>query len=76
MVQQRSMQKYLEIYLDEELLFKHHINEYVNKVKEGITVILKLSNVLPLLTIYDSFLRLHLDYRMVMSYMINQQMIR
>ena len=53
MVQQRSMQKYLEIYLDEELLFKHHINEYVNKVKEGITVILKLSNVLPLLTIYD-----------------------
>ena len=76
MVQQRSMQKYLEIYLDEELLFQHHINEYVNKVKEGITVILKLSNVLPLLTIYDSFLRLHLDYRMVMSYMINQQMIR
>ena len=76
MVQQRSMQKYLEMYLDEELLFKHHINEYVNKAKEGITVILKLSNVLPLLTIHDSFVRLHLDYLMMMSYMINQQMIR
>ena len=56
------MQKHLEMYPDEELTFKHYINENINKAKKSIRVIRKLRNFLPLLTIYDSFARLHLDY--------------
>ena len=54
------MQKHLEMYPDEELTFKHYINE--NIAKKSIRVIRKLRNFLPLLIIYDSFARLHLDY--------------
>ena len=64
-IQQISSQKHLGIHLDEELTFKHHINEKINKSNKGIGIIRKLSNILPrsaLLTIYRSFIRPHLDY--------------
>ena len=64
-VQQISSQKHLGIHLDEELTFKHHINEKINKANKGIGIIRKLNNILPrsaLLTIYRSFIRPHLDY--------------
>ena len=62
-VQQISSQKYLGIHLDEKLIFKHHINEKINKANKGIGI--KLNNILPhsaLLTIYRYFIRHHLDY--------------
>ena len=61
-IQQISSQKHLGIHLDEELTFKHHINEKINKTNKGIR---KPNNILPLsalLTIYRSFRRPHLDY--------------
>ena len=64
-IQQTSSQKNLGIHIDEELTFKHHINEKVNKTNKGIGIICKLNNILPrsaLLTIYRSFIRPHLDY--------------
>ena len=67
-VQQISSQKHLGIHLDEELTFKHHINEKINKANAGTGINRKLSNILPrsaLLTIYHSFIRPHLDYGVV-----------
>ena len=46
-VQQISSQKHLGIHLDEELTFRHHINEKINKVNKGIGIICKLNNILP-----------------------------
>ena len=53
------------IHLDQELTFKHHINEKINKANKGIGTIPELNNILPchaLLTIYRSFVRVDLDY--------------
>ena len=53
------------IHLDEELTFKHHINENINKTNKGIGTIRKLNNILPchaLLAVYRSFVRPDLDY--------------
>ena len=64
-VQQILSQKHLGIHLDEELTFKHHINEKINKANKGIRIIRKLNIILPrsaLLTIYRSFIRSHLEY--------------
>ena len=64
-IQQISSQKHLGIHLDEELIFKHHINEKINKANKGIGIIRKPNIILPrsaLLTIYRSFVRPHLDY--------------
>ena len=55
----------MRIHLDEELTFKHHINEKINKAKKGIGSIRKLDNIFPhsdLLRIYRSFVRPYLDY--------------
>ena len=41
-VQQISTQKHLGIHLDEELTFKHHINEKINKANKDIRIIRKL----------------------------------
>ena len=52
------------IHLDEELTFKHHINEKINKANKGIGMICKLNNILPcfvLLTMCPSFVYPHLD---------------
>ena len=76
-IQQISSQKHLGIHLDEELTFKHHINEKINKGNKSTGVIRKLSNILPrsaLLTIYRSFIRPNLDYGDV--FMISQKMNR
>ena len=62
-VKQISSQKNFVIHLHEELTLKH-INEKVNKANKGIKIIRKLNNMLPhrpLLTIYPSFVRPHLD---------------
>ena len=64
-IQQIASQKHLGIHLDEELTFKHHINEKINKANRSIGIIRKLNNILPrsaLLTIYRSFIRPHHDY--------------
>ena len=64
-IQQIASQKHLGIHLDEELTFKHHINEKINKANKSTGIIRKLNNILPrsaLLTIYRSFIRPHHDY--------------
>ena len=53
------------IHFDEELTFKHHINEKVNKPNKGTGIIPKLNNIFSrsaFLTIYRSFMRSHLGY--------------
>ena len=70
-VQQISSQKYLGIHLDEELTFKHHINEKINQANKYTEIIRKLNDILPrfaLLTIYRYFIRRHST--MVMWFMI------
>ena len=56
---------------DEELTFKHHINEKTNKANKDFGIIHELfNNTLPrsaLLTIYRSFVSPHLDYGDVVS---------
>ena len=74
-VQQISPQKHFRILLDEELTFKHHINEKINEANKGIKNVRKLNNILPrsaLLTIYCCFIRPHLDYGDV--FMISRKM--
>ena len=46
-VQQIPSQKYLGIHFDEELTFKHHINEKINEANKDFGIIRKLSNILP-----------------------------
>ena len=46
-IQQISFQKHLGIHLNEELTFKHHTNEKINKANEGIGIIRKLNNIFP-----------------------------
>ena len=65
---QSTYQKHLGLYLDEKLNFSHRIKEKISKAYRGIGVIKKLQNNLPrqsLLTIYNSFIRPHLDYENV-----------
>ena len=58
-------QKHLGMYLDKDLNFNLHIKEKMSKAMKGIGVIQKLNKTLPchsVITIYKSFVRLHLDY--------------
>ena len=58
-------QKYLGISLDTKLDFQGHLISILNKVNKTTGLLRKLHNNLPrlpLLTIYKSFLRSHLDY--------------
>ena len=60
-----SSQKHLGMYLDEKLNSNTHIKEKIAKANKGVGIIRKLAHALPsgsLLTIYKSFLRLHIDY--------------
>ena len=53
------------MYLDEKLNFSQHINIKISKANKGIGIIKRVSHILqrkPLLTIYKSLIRLHLDY--------------
>ena len=60
-----SCQNYLGMHLDEKLNFNTHIIEKIAKANSGIGIIRKLAHLLPresLITIYKSFVRLHIDY--------------
>ena len=64
-VAQTNSQKHLGMQLDKKLNFEEHLKKVESKVNKTIGIIRKLQNVLPrsaLLTIYKSFIRLHLDY--------------
>ena len=61
-----NSQKYLGVVLDNSLSFEDHLKIILNKVNKTIGLLRKLQNILPrsaLLTIYNSFIRPHLDYR-------------
>ena len=63
-VKQVPSQKHLGLILD-KLNFQEHLKNILNKVNKTIGLLRKLQNILPrepLLTIYKSFVRPHLDY--------------
>ena len=62
---QSEIQKHLGTFLDSKLDFKEHIKNVLNKVSKTIGLLRKLQKILPrppLITIYKSFTRPHLDY--------------
>ena len=64
-VKQVPSQKHLGLILDMKLNFQEHLKNILNKVNKTIGLLRKLQNILPrepLLTIYKSFVRPHLDY--------------
>ena len=64
-VKQVPSQRLLALILDNELYFQEHLKNILNKVNKTIWLLRKLQNILlrePLLTIYKSFVRTHLDY--------------
>ena len=64
-VTQSTTQKHLGILLDVQLDFQGHLRNIYSKVNKTIGLLRKLHNTLPrlpLLTIYKSFIRPHLDY--------------
>ena len=64
-VTQTVTQKHLGMLLDTKLDFQGHLKSVLNKVNKTIGLLRKLHNTLPrlpLLTIYKSFIRPHLDY--------------
>ena len=54
--------KHLCLLLDNKLVFDRHLREQISKANKGIGLIKRLRKFLPLLTIYKSFIRPHLDY--------------
>ena len=51
--------------LNDNLSYEHHLKFVLNKVKKTIGLLRKFQQILPrqsLITIYKSFIRLHLDY--------------
>ena len=64
-VKQVPSQKHLGLILDKKLNFQEHFVNILNKVNETIGLLRKLQSILPrepLITIYKSFARPHLDY--------------
>ena len=62
-VKQVPYQKHLGMILDNKLNFQEHFKNILNKINKTIGLLRKLQNILPrepLLTIYKSFVRLHL----------------
>ena len=58
-------QKHQGLYLDEKLNFNHHINVKISKANKRTGINKSLSHILttkPLITIYKTFIRPHLDY--------------
>ena len=65
LLSRKNTQKHLGLYLDTKLNFSEHINKIIKKAVKSISVINRLNITLPcpsLLTIYESFIRPHLDY--------------
>ena len=64
-VEKVQTQNHLVLKLDKELCFKEHLKDKFAKVNRGIGILKKLSGFLPrhsLITLYESFIRPHLDY--------------
>ena len=64
-VEKVQTQKHLGLKLDKNLSFKEHLKDKFVKVNRGIGILKKLSGFLSrhsLITLYKSFMRLHLDY--------------
>ena len=64
-VSETNLQKHLGVVLNNYLSFEDHLKMILSKINKTICLLLKLQNVLPrsvLLTIYKSFIRLHLGY--------------
>ena len=64
-VTQSEIQKHLGMFLNSKPDFKEHIQNAFNKVSKTIGLLPKLQRILPrppLITIYKSFIRSHLDY--------------
>ena len=62
---QSLTQKHLGMFLDTNLDFQEHLKSKLSKVNKSIGLLRKLHHILPispLLTIYKSFIRPHLDY--------------
>ena len=62
---QSTTQKYLGMILDTKLDFQEHLKNKLSKISNTIGLLRKLQKILtrtPLLTIYKSFTRPHLDY--------------
>ena len=60
-----TLQKHLGMFLDSKLNFSEHLKTIFQKTNKTIGVLRKLQTLLlraPLITIYKSFIRLHLDY--------------
>ena len=65
-ITQSEIQKHLGMFLDSKLHFKEHIQNVFNRVTKTIGFLRKLQKILPrppLITIYKSFIRSHLDYK-------------
>ena len=64
-ISQVNSQKHLGVILDVKLTFEEHLKNVFNKTSKTIGLLRKLSNLLPrqaLVTIYQAFVRPHLDY--------------
>ena len=64
-VNQTPLQKHLGMYLDPKLDFLEHLKNTQAKVNKSVALLRKLRTILPrqpLLTIYEAFIRSHLDY--------------
>ena len=64
-VKQVQFRKHLGVYLDSRLDFREHLQNMFNKINKTISLLRKLQNNsprAPLITIYKSFIRPHLDY--------------
>ena len=65
-VKQVQFQKHLGVYLDSRLDFREHLQNIFKKIKKTVNLLCKLQNNLPrapLVIIYKSLIRPHLDYR-------------
>ena len=62
---QSTNHKHLGMILDTKLEFQEHLKDKLSKISKTIGLLRKLQKILtrtPLLTIYTSFIRRHLDY--------------
>ena len=64
-VTQSKIQKHSGMFLDSKLDFKEHIQNMFNKIRKTIGLLCKFHKILKrpsIITIYESFVSLHLDY--------------
>ena len=63
-----SSEKYVGMYVDDELIFKEHIKLLESKVARSIGIMCKLKHIFPektLLQLYDAFIHPILTYRII-----------